>query len=518
MDREALSRTYGSLDRTFWAWKFTDYPCPRFQEGLYALTWFYLQPLPINAFYGNEQVLEWIKAGFRCWREQQHKDGSFDEAYPYERSLAATSFTSFYLGEALLLLGDALPEKERAANICTLRRAGDWLCQNDEHHGILSNHLAVAAAALVIITRLVGEVQYGRRADHFLERIYTHQSQEGWHEEYGGVDLGYQTHGIFYLARIWSLTHDETLLESLKRSVIFLSYLIHPNGTLGGEYGSRNTSFYFPAGFEILAPVCEEAAAIALFMRSSVYEQKAAGLAMMDAYNFCPLLNNYLFAHAAVQKLSSPVKLPFMTTGQWSFPDAGLFIHSTGRYHAIFATSKGGVIKIYDKKTNRLAYSDCGYWLELKDGTCASSQSFSRANRTEITSSSISVITRFATVNQKNMTPWLFMAFRLFTITIGQHKALARWIKSFLVKALVSRRKTIGLSLDRKVHFNPLEVTIEDHVTDMSSEPEDARLHLDAKFSTIHMGSSRYFQWDDLDFLPINSNTPLSRTFTWRPE
>src|SRR5262249_19619946 len=153
---------------------------------------------------------------------------------------------------------------------------------------------------------------------------------EGWYEEYGGADPGYQTHGTLYLARLWQLTNDATLLDSLIRSVAFLKHFIHPNGTIGGEYGSRNTEFYFPAGFEMLAPVCTDAAAIACFMRPAVFASKLAGLEAMDRYNFLPMLNNYLFAADAARMNSgmhiTPTPLPCESEGEWYFPDAGLLV------------------------------------------------------------------------------------------------------------------------------------------------------------------------------------------------
>src|SRR5262249_35195614 len=140
---------------------------------------------------------------------------------------------------------DILPEQSAA--VAVLARAGDWLYWNDERHGVLSNHLAASAAALYVIYRLTGEARFERRCWYFVQRIYDHQSREGWYEEYGGADPGYQTHGTFYLAWLWHYTHDAMLQASLERAVAFLKYFVHPNGTLGGEYGSRNTEFYFPA-------------------------------------------------------------------------------------------------------------------------------------------------------------------------------------------------------------------------------------------------------------------------------
>ncbi|MCF8176975.1 MAG: hypothetical protein K9J74_00555 [Sulfuritalea sp.] len=515
MDREALSSTYGACDRTYWSWKFTDFPGARFQEALYALAWIYTRPLAGNRLYGHPLVREWIIAGFHYWQTLQHADGSFDEAYPYERSLAATAFTGFYLGEAYLLLDNALPVELRESLRTTFRRVGDWLCSNDEYHGVLSNHLAAAAAALTVITKIDGESRHVERAGHFVRRILARQSAEGWYEEYGGADFGYQTHGSFYLARVWQLTGDMELLDSLKRSVAFLTYFVHPNGTLGGEYGSRNTSFYFPAAFEMLSSACPEAAAIASFMRTSVARQDAAGLAAVVAYNFCPLLNNYLFAHDAMGPLDEVAPLPFEEVGQWTFPKAGLLVHATNHYQAVFAPSKGGVLKIYDKHEGRLAYSDCGYWGEAADGALVSSQSFSLDNDIQLTPGRGMVRAPFALVNQKLMNSTLFIGFRLFTLTIGRFTKMARLLKTVLVKVLVSRRKTLGVFLLREVEFLSDGVMIRDQV-DIDPRRPLRHLTLGGKFSSIHMGSSRYFQFDELDPLSIDGKATLRREFFWQ--
>lgn len=512
MDREVPSKTYGAFDRTYWSWKFTDFAGSRFQEALYALTWFHTTPFPGNIYNGNERVREWIVAGFKYWQSLQHADGSFDEAYPYERSLAATAFTGFYLGEAFFRLNDSLSAEEQSSIRNTFSKAGDWLCKNDEHHGVLSNHLAAAAAALEIITRITGEKRFSERAKYFISRILSCQSSEGWYEEYGGADFGYQAHGTFYLARYWQLTQDVDLLESLKKSVKFISHFIHPNGTLGGEYGSRNTGFYFPAGFEILSQHCPEAAAIAAFMRDSVTGQNAAGLAMMDAYNFCPLLNNYLFAHDAVSELKD-MPLPFSIPGHHIFPKAGLVVHVTNNYQAIFAPSKGGVLKIYDTKSRRLAFSDCGYW-SRNDDRVVSSQSFSLENTVEYGIDGISVKADFVRMNQKTMSPFLFLGFRGFMITIGRQKNLALFIKNLLVKILVKRRETTDIALERKVSFSPSSVTMEDKLSHGNSIKNPV-FHLDSKFSTIHMGSARYYQPDELEPPTLTPFEGNNRKFTW---
>lgn len=496
-DREPFSLTYGCFDRSFWAWKFTDFAGSRFQEAAYTLAHLYSseQESPLR---GQAKALEWTRASMAFWRTLQHGDGSFDEAYPFEHSLAATAFTGFYVGEAFRLIEGELAATERDGLRSTFARAGDWLCRNDEHHGVLSNHLAAAAAALTVIERITSDHRYGARAQHFLKRIYERQSDEGWYDEYGGADPGYQTHGTFYMARIWQLTGDKQLLDSLARSATFLKHCVHPNGTLGGEYGSRNTEFYFPAGFEMLAASSRDAAAIVHFMRPAVASSVPAGLGMMDRYNLLPMLNNYLFADvAAGAPPTERITLPCEQEGEWHFKDAGLLIRSTASYYAVVGLSKGGVVKLYDRRSGELVASDCGYWARLGDRRVVSSQSLTRPPRNSIENGKIELEAEFVQINQRVMTPWLFMAFRLFSLTWGRFQTIADRIKRILVEVLVRRRREVPLTLKRIVTLLSSEVIVEDKITSLGGVTVETVAAGD-KFATIHMGSSRYYQGQEM--------------------
>lgn len=502
-DREGFSKTYGCFDRTYWGWKFTDFPGARYQEAVYALAYLYKQPLDGTSFAGNAKILDWARAGLNYWRNLQYPDGSFDEAYPMERSLAATAFTSFYLGEAYVMLAEDLSESEKEPFRNTFSQAGVWLCRNDERHGTLSNHLAAAAASLYIIYRITGDTRFEQRSKYFLNRIYSCQSKEGWYEEYGGADVGYQTHTTFYLSRLWQYTHDEELLDSLKNSIYFLKYFIHPDGTIGGEYGSRNTEFYLPAGFEILASVCPEAALIAKNMRWSVKEQTGVGLASMDAQNFMPLLNNYLFAAEYSGNLDSlNGHLPFQQEGEWEFPDAGLVVKSNSYYHVILAPSKGGVLKIYDCKSGKLYLSDCGYWAVLEKGKVASNQALNRSGQINREGSEFVIKALFQEIKQKNLFPFLFVLFRLFSLTFGRMKSVAYWLKHLLVKVLVKDSRPAPIHLTRHVKFLEKEIHIADQIA-LTGNDNISVLKPETKFATLHMGSSRYFCYQEMATKPI---------------
>ena len=504
-DREALSPTYGCFDRTFWSWKFVDFPRPRFQEAAYALAHLHQTPFEGNPLHGDPRALTWARAAMHFWAGLQRRDGSFDEAYPFERSLAAAAFTGVSVGEAYLLLAEELSADEQQALTHSFARVGEWLCRNDERHAVLSNHLAAAATALEVVHQITGDLAFRARSERFLERVYDRQSPEGWYEEYGGADPGYQTHATFYLVRLWQYRQDDRLLESLKRSVAFLKYAVHPNGTIGGEYGSRNTEFYFPAGFEMLAGVCPDAALIAHFMRRSVAEQTAAGLSSVDRYNLLPMLNNYLHAAAAATPLDNlQGRLPFEGEEARDFPDTGLLVRSTPAYYAVVGLSKGGVLKAYDKGSGRMVASDCGYWARTANGRTLSSQGLNRSADWREENGRVTVKAGFARVNARTMTPWLFVAFRLFSMTLGRSSAVGYWLKDRLVASLVRRRRAAPLSLTRTLTFAPDAISVADRIERAGGERIES-VRRESKFAAVHMGSPRYFQRQELDLSPADS-------------
>ena len=86
-----------------------------------------------------------------------------------------------------------------------------------------------------------------------LDRLLSWQNEEGWFQEYEGCDLGYQTLTISFLAWIYDINPNEKIKKSLSRAFDFISNFIHPDGSFGGEYGSRNTYCFFPHGFELIS-------------------------------------------------------------------------------------------------------------------------------------------------------------------------------------------------------------------------------------------------------------------------
>ncbi len=510
MDREAPSPTAGCCDRRFWAWKFVDFPAPRFQESVCALAYLHATPLPGSPYHGNPRLLEWIAMALRYWAGLQHADGSFDEAYPFERSLAATAFTAFYVAEALEWAGEQLPPEVVAPTRAAVLRAAGWLVRHDETHGVLSNHLAAAAAALHHAWRISGDAALESRCRFFLDRILDHQSGEGWYEEYGGADPGYQSHGSFYLARYLELSGDERVAESLLGSVRFLAHFAHPDGSFGGEYGSRNTQTYYPAAFEMLASRSGEAAWLADAMRPSVASGAAVGAAAIDAHNLCPLVNNLVFAHRARCDPNASRRQPVEPSpgpGRVVFPEAGIVRVRRRAYDAYVATTKGGVVQVFDRLRGRLVYSDCGYVGRSRRGALVATQYADPHRRVSVGEDRIEVEGGLVAVSRPTLSPWTLVGFRLFTLSIGRLAPVARWLKDRLVYVLIRRRRPLDLRFERSIEFAEDEVVVRDRLR--GGEPL-ARLGWAVRFATIHMGSSRYFVPNELE--PAQLTEPADST------
>lgn len=494
IDAEATSPSRGSFDRSWWCWKFVDFSAPRLQEGLYTLAWLIASPLAPAEARENARLLNQVEGGLRFWANLQHADGSFDEAYPFERSLAATAFTGFYVGSAVERLGDRLSQESRSCAFAAIERGAEWLAANGEHHGILSNHLAAAAAALQVAGDLLGTDRFCKARDRYLGIIYREQSPEGWMLEYGGADPGYQSHGMFYLAEVWRRSRDVGLLDRLRQASDFIAWFVHPDGSIGGEYASRGTKFAYPAGFEILAPTVASAAAIATHLRRTVAAGRGIGPWEADQWNLFPLLNNYLAAAEAAVLLDGAGPLPWHESdARRVFDKAGLVVARGGERLLVAAPGRGGALKVWRIADGRLEYEDCGYALDYHG------QPFATQFASPWTSDSgpngliLSSDCAFQSVPSVRFTPLTFIGFRGFSLSMGRSAAAARWLKQLLVKVLIKKRSQAPGSLRRRISFGvDGHLAVEDAIVGAQAKPAPLARHV-----PIHMGSARYTDWID---------------------
>jgi len=289
IDRNPFRPTYGCLDRQYWHYRTSSFPSGMYQEGVLPLALVYATDLPGNRWQGAPRVRELAIAALRFTARSSHSDGSCDDYYPFERALGAAVFSLQAAAEAYRVLQLHDPELLR-----WFRRRADWLIRHDES-GRLANHQALAVLGLLRVGQITGQPEYRDAAWARLERLLEWQCDEGWFEEYGGADPGYQTLTIDCLAKVRKLSENAALDGPLRRAVAFARLFLHPDGSYGGEYGSRGTYHFYPHGMELLAPENPEAADLADgFLRGLAAGKQAA---FSDDRMFAHRLGNLIEAY-----------------------------------------------------------------------------------------------------------------------------------------------------------------------------------------------------------------------------
>ena len=500
LDREPYSASYGSFDREHWNWKFRDFPITMFQAALYPMALLWRYPFQDNPYFQNPRLREWIEAGIESTLRRQHLNGSFDSVGPNTQDHGVSLAMVYILTETLRILGDDQRPELLATVKDAVRRGCQFSLQSSEDYAFISNHHALFALALLNASELLTETIYRQRAAETVDLILQMQSSDGWYREYGGPDPGYESLGIFYLAIYWQRSRSARVLESLQRSIEFYAHCVHPDGSVGGIYGSRHTQLYFPGGFEILAGAIPMAAAIAHFMREKLNALNVLTPPKSDTENLPMLVSSYLVACLTADACQA-TRLPLPCEALDAirhFPDAAISVVGTGYYYAILNAAKGGVCRIFDKQTRRIVYEDAGYLIRA-GGRAWTSQFLGLGHRvTNAQSKEIACEAFLSEVRQELLTPVKFVLLRILNLTLFRSLRLGSWLRRLIIGRLILARRMGPLRLTRTVTFEPTEVHFFDCVA--LTQPIDVEaIGLPRSFTAIHMGSAKYFHSSELE-------------------
>jgi hypothetical protein len=495
-DDNPISRTRGLGDRVYWSWKLIDYANATPQGLIHGLALLATSgKLPWNI--ERASIVARIDAAIEATRRQCAADGSLVEAFPNEKSFCVTALIAF----DILCAADALVGDVDAATLARWRGVVApmiaFLVKYDETHAIISNHLATAAAALSRWTEHCDDDHARRRTREILDIILRHQSDEGWFMEYDGADPGYETLGLGYLADIFVRHPSDDLRAALGRSLRFLAYAAHPDGSFGGMYGSRNTRFIYPAALELLAGDFPAAAALAGFARRSIQARTVPTLSTMDDPNLAPMFNSYCraFCSGPVRDIRPAETLPCQSSERWrlSFAGAGLHIDNDRTHYTIVSTLKGGVVCHFNKD-DRMPRSriDAGVAIDV-GGRIFTTQAPSRQNRIEIDADRLIVESEFVAAISEQQTPFKMIVLRMLSLTVFRSRALLEIVKRMLVRRLITNKSTAGIRNRRTITFGP-DPAISD---DLPGSKDLRRIVTDRPFRSIHMASSGYWQIGD---------------------
>lgn len=493
-DPDRLSPFYGVGDRDYWGWKTKDFINGTYQGAAHGLALLVKHNL-LPDFLDHDEVLELIDAIFKGTASITRRDGSLEEAYPYEKSFCVTSLVAYDLAAALVELKGNLLENRFADYLDVIRPLISFTIKSDEQHGIISNHLASALAALVLWENLTGEKT--DKADMLRKIILGNQSDEGWFSEYGGADVGYQTLATAYLAASDTGAGESELHTAVERSLAFLKYFVHPDGSLGGIYGERNTEFYYPDGFEYFAERFEDARAIASFMRESISRKSCVTLSSIDTPNLIPMFNSYCRAAVYAKSIKSSQSLPAQTEDIFlkQFNKAGLIVYNNADVFAVISSNKGGAGIVFDKRSKVMTQN---YGALYKDGkgryyTTQGHDGESLVSVDE-QNSIIRIKTPLQLYKKMHPTPLQYIVLRCLNISLMRFEFFNELIKKVLVKYVIKGEKRIVGYNKRIINLDGQPIDIEDEldVADDSSlkfERQD-----NARFYSIHMASQGYWK------------------------
>jgi len=507
IDRNPYSPTYGCFDREYWHYKTRDFPCGMSQEFVLPLALAYATDFPENRWYGEERIKELAIAGIEFAKTHSHSDGTCDDYYPWERAMGALAFSTYACTETYQILGLSDESLER---FFALR--GEHLLAHNES-GRLSNHQALAALALFNIYQITGNEIFKIGAQERIDLVLSWQhSEEGWFQEYEGADPGYQTCTIDFLAKYFQKTGDRSLLPSLERAVEFAAHFIHPDGSYGGEYGSRNSYHFYPHGFEILALEIPLAAQITNAWLRGV--QRGKRYYNDDDRMIGHLSYNFIQAWADFAKDRPEEKLrdghPFI---RW-YEGAGILVVSKPRYYAVSGMKKGGVLKVYSN--SGCLYSDTGLIGSLPDGKVLVSHLQDEKNVVDASVENESFVVEgcFAQRSTKLASPFRLIIFRVLNISFGRF--FPNLLRRILQKILITGKFRTNLKFKRVIRFSDDHISI----TDQFPPGRFARLSVGSDATSIYVAASNVYQdsilnpWLHADENILNKSGEFHRRIT----
>jgi hypothetical protein len=479
LDRNLHSPTYGCFDRNFWHYKIIDFPSGMAQEFVLPLALAYDTNLPDNPFYHQHVIPQWVEAGILFAARSAHADGSCDDYFPYERAGGAAAFSLLACIDSYTLLG-----LDNQIALRFFAKRADWLANHHES-GRLTNHQALIVLCLELLSKLLNTSRWDRAQVQRLEQVLSWQSSEGWFQEYEGCDPGYHTLTISCLARIYQLKPDIRIKEALVKAVQLAAYFVHPDGSYGGEYTSRNTYNFFPHGFELVGQWLPDA----LRINDAFLVGLANGLT--PCYSDDHIIGhhtwNYLLAwRDFVTERPLPVSRPTgliwlleakilidrrqsivwqqkapsreqgdkgetLTTNHQPLTASSSHQPLATNYELYMALNKGGVFKLF--RNNQLIISDTQFSLLVHEGNkyqnavghLVGNYQF-RVNENEI-----SIQGQLGWAKQKQMTPLNLLILRIVMLTVGRF--FPNLIRTLLQKILIVGKKNAPFRFRRQLRW-----------------------------------------------------------------
>lgn len=489
-DRNAHSSTYGCFDRNYWHYKIIDFPSGMAAEFVWPLALAYALEFPDNPYFQQPAIKECVEAGMFFAARNAHQDGACDDYFPFEKAGGAAAFSLLACLESYALLDSQQPEL-----LEFFSKRAEWLAAHEES-GRLTNHQALIVLCLEKAAQLLASERWNEAKTRRLHRVLEWQDEEGWFPEYEGCDPGYHTLTIGLLAQLHELQPSSGLKSALQKAIRFAAHFVHPDGSFGGEYGSRNTYNFFPHGFELAGRWMPEALAI----NDRFLNGLTKGLAPCYADDHIIGHHTWSYLLACKHWVGSRPQHTAPPSGRIYFPHAGLLLERRGTGALFLALNKGGVFKFF--RGERLVQSDTHFSVVVDDGKRRTAVAhLIDTHRVELDDDSIRISGQLAWAREKRMTTPRLILLRLFMLTLGRfHPDLVRRI---LQRLLITGRNPAPFHFRRTLSWREEQLHVRDELTAQSWENVRA-VGIGPAQTSIYVVMSRTWQagqlqpWQDL--------------------
>lgn len=481
--RTPSMKTYGCFDRHYWNYSVYDTPGARYQEGVLILALLYKVDNPQNPYYQYAPMLEWIKAGLNFWSRTQLRSGAFNDLYPNENSYVATAFSLYAVTETVLVLQEELRVTKNVDQ--SIYKAAEWLLRNP--NSVVINQECGAVIALHNAGIILKNDTYQKVALSIVEDISMKQNDEGWLDEYGGADIGYLSVAVDYLAKYWKKTENKTAKRVALNAIKFLSHFCHPDYTFGGEYGSRNTSYFLPHGIEVFAAIDQTATEIAANVRIAIDRKSSVGPHVLD--NKYLIFNGYSYLQAYLDGIEKIESLSKQSNEVFKyFSKSGLVIQNQDAFHLVSNLRKGGAMRLLFKKNDKFL-CDSGILIKGKDNKMLSSCWLNPETKILATQLTLNSEGFLSYPFDNRLTIMRNLILRMVQLTVGRYEKGANWFKKQLRRKIIGKQNISNVRFKRTVKIDKEQVEIDDTLYDLNGVFE---IVVGGEIDSIYGESARY--------------------------
>jgi hypothetical protein len=318
------------------------------------------------------------------------------------------------------------------------------------------------------------------------------------------------------LAQLQELRPSSELKAALEKAIRFAAHFVHPDGSFGGEYTSRNTYNFFPHGFEIAGRWMPEA----LEVNTRFLAGLQAGLApcYADDHIIGHHTWSYLLAwqHFVAER---PAPVP-RAQGREYFRNAGIVIERREGAELYLALNKGGVFKFF--RDGKLVCSDTQFSVRSGDSRRERVAVAHLVGRYDVDFSAdgIGVQGEMGWAKTKAMTTVNLVILRVLMYTVGRFNP--DLVRQLLQKLLITGKKAAPYQFRRRLAWVGGKLEVKDELRAGDWKTVQA-VGIGAAQTSIYVVMSRTYQagqmqpWLDLtpQVAGLAESAPLQVSRQW---